>query len=265
MTLSWSPEVKIALCGDIHANLPALETVLAHARSQNVSAIWNTGDFLGYGAFPNEVVRELEQAGAISILGNYDLKVLGFKEKEKRWRKNKRAEKYLAFQWAYQNLSHNNRRYLKSLPEQRHLEVAGKSVLLTHASPASNEEPLDPATPEERLTDLARLAGTDLVICGHSHQPFVRKAENTLFINTGSVGRPDDGDPRACYAILEAEHDDVHVQHYRLDYDLIRSVTGIRENGLPEAFAQMILKGCDLDTILQKKAKEPYESSMEKS
>ena len=246
--------MKIALLGDVHANLPALDSVLAHARTQNVSAIWNTGDFLGYGAFPNEVVVRLQKAGAISILGNYDLKVLGFKEKDKKWRKSKRVEKYLAFQWAYQNLSRENRRYLKSLPEQRQLEVAGKSVLLTHASPASNEEPLDPATPEERLRELARLAGTDVVICGHSHQPFVRAVENTLFINTGSVGRPDDGDPRACYAILEVAQAELHVQHYRLEYDLARAVSGIHENGLPEAFAQMILKGRDLDTILQEKA-----------
>jgi putative phosphoesterase len=243
--------VKIALLGDVHANLPALESVLAHAYSHNVSAIWNTGDFLGYGAFPNEVVEKLKQAGAISILGNYDLKVLGFKQKDKKWRKSKRPEKYLAFQWAHQTLSHENRRYLKSLPEQRLLEVAGKSVLLTHASPASNEEPLDPDTPQERLSDLARLAGTDVVVCGHSHQPFVRRVENTLFINTGSVGRPDDGDPRACYAILEATQEELHVQHHRLDYDLSRAVMGIRENGLPEAFAHMILKGRDLESILQ--------------
>ena len=245
--------MKIALLGDVHANLPALDSVLEHARSQDVSAIWNTGDFLGYGAFPNEVVESLQKAGAISILGNYDLKVLNFKEKDKKWRKSKRAEKYLAFQWAYQNLSRENRRYLKSLPEERRLEVAGKSVLLTHASPESNEEPLEPDTPEERLAYLARIAGTDVIIFGHSHQAFTRTVTNVLFINPGSVGRPDDGDPRACYAILETDRAELHVQHYRLEYDLDRAVSAIRENGLPEAFAQMILKGHDLDTILQEK------------
>jgi putative phosphoesterase len=243
--------VKIALLGDVHANLPALEKVLAHARLQNVSAIWNTGDFLGYGAYPNEVVEALQQAGAISILGNYDLKVLRFKGKDKKWQKSKRAEKYLAFQWAHQNLSRENRRYLKSLPEQRQLDVGGKSALLTHASPVSNEEPLTPATPEERLRELGRIAGTDVVICGHSHQPFARTVENILFINPGSVGRPDDGDPRTCYAILEAARGQLQVQHYRLEYDLARAVSAMRENDLPEAFSQMILKGQDLDTILQ--------------
>jgi putative phosphoesterase len=254
MTSPGSLAVKIALLGDVHANLPALESVLAHARSQNVSAIWNTGDFLGYGAFPNQVVERLQQVGAISILGNYDLKVLSFKEKDKKWRKNKRPEKYLAFQWAYENLSRENRRYLKSLPEQRRLDLDGKSILLTHASPASNEEPLEPTTPQERLQELAHLANADVIICGHSHQPFARSVENTFFINPGSVGRPDDGDPRACYAILEGTQAELHVQHYRLDYDLPWAVSAIRENGLPEAFAQMILMGYDLDTIIQEKA-----------
>ncbi len=95
------------------------------------------------------------------------------------------------------------------------------------------------------------MAGTDIVVCGHSHQPFARTVANVLFINPGSVGRPDDGDPRACYAILEAVQAELHVQHYRLDYDLDRAVSAIRENKLPEAFSQMILKGHDLDTVLQ--------------
>jgi putative phosphoesterase len=254
MTSSESAAVKIALLGDVHANLPALESVLAHAGSQNVSAIWNTGDFLGYGAFPNQVVEVLQQMGAISILGNYDLKVLGFKEKDKKWRKSKRAEKYLAFQWAHKNLSRENRKYLKSLPEERRLEVSGQSALLTHASPASNEEPLEPTTPQERLKALAHMAGTDVIIFGHSHQPFARMVENTLFINPGSVGRPDDGDPRASYAILESNQAGLHVKHFRLDYELSRAVSGIHENGLPEAFAQMILKGRDLDTVLQEES-----------
>ncbi len=64
--------MKIALLGDVHANLPALESVLDHARSQGADAIWNTGDFLGYGAFPNQVVEQLQRAEAISILGNYE-------------------------------------------------------------------------------------------------------------------------------------------------------------------------------------------------
>lgn len=248
--------MKIALLGDVHANLPALLAVLEHARSQEVSALWNIGDFLGYGAFPNEVIHVLRAAGAVSILGNYDTKVLRFPEKEHKWRKSKRAEKVLAFQWAYQNLSPENRLYLQSLPRQLLMQASGWRILLTHASPASDEEHLTPETPQERLIQLARLAATDIIVCGHSHRPFARWAGNSLFINTGSVGRPDDGDPRASYAILHVEAQAVHAEHYRLEYDLASAVAGLRRQGLPEAFAQMILHGVDLDTVLQESRKE---------
>ena len=76
--------MKIALFGDVHANLPALEAVLVHARQMKVKAIWNVGDFVGYGAYPDEVVSMLREIGAISIIGNYDGKVLKVKIKRKR-------------------------------------------------------------------------------------------------------------------------------------------------------------------------------------
>ena len=246
--------LKIALLGDVHANLPALETVLAHAQLQGASTIWNIGDFLGYGAFPNEVVQRLRDDEALSILGNYDIKVLRFKSKGKKWRRNKLPEKYLAFQWAHDNLSKENRRYLKTLPEERRLEVAGRRVLITHGIPVSNEEHLLPDTPEARLRELAGLAQAEIIICGHSHRPFVRTAEGVVFINTGSVGRPDDGDPRSCYAMLEVSQGVFNVQHFRLEYDVARAVAALRESGLPEAFTQMIEQGYDLDTILNKSA-----------
>jgi len=241
---------KIALIGDVHANLPALEAVLAHARLQGATAIWNVGDFLGYGAFPNEVVQRLRNEGALSILGNYDIKVLRFKARDKKWRKSKLPEKYLAFQWAHNNLSKENRRYLKGLPEECRLEVAGRRVLITHGSPVSNEEHLLPETPEARLRELAGVTQAEIIICGHSHRPFVRTVEGAVFINTGSVGRPDDGDPRSCYALLEVDQGVFKVQHFRLEYDVTQAVAALRAHGLPEAFTQMIEQGYDLDTIL---------------
>jgi putative phosphoesterase len=240
----------IALLGDVHANLPALEAVLTHAQAHGAEQIWNIGDFLGYGAYPNEVVQRLRQVGATSILGNYDIKVLHFPKKEKRWRKSKRPEKYLAFEWAHQELSKENRRYLLSLPEEIRLQLAGRRILLTHASPASNEEHLYPETPQDRLVELAEQAQADIIIFGHSHRHFARTVAETLFINTGSVGRPDDGDPRACYALLEISEAVLQVRHVRLEYDLERAVSEIRRRGLPEAFAQMILQGRDLDNIV---------------
>jgi putative phosphoesterase len=242
--------MKVALIGDIHANLPALEAVLDHARSQSVDKIWNVGDFVGYGPFPDEVVQLLRKDdNVLSVLGNYDRKVLEFKQKKEKWRKSKHPEKYLAFKWTYEHLSKKNRKYLRFLSQETRMKVSGHRILLTHGSPASDSELLTPDTPDERLRELAKTVKADIIIVGHSHQPFVRQVDDVWFINTGSVGRPDDGDPRACYAVLHFQENEFQVQHYRVAYDVERTVAAIRERELPETFAQMFLQGRNLDLV----------------
>jgi putative phosphoesterase len=244
--------MKIALIGDIHANLPALEAVLAHARANGVEengqipSIWNIGDFVGYGPFPDAVIRLVQSQGILSIYGNYDRKVLQFRKKGI---KTHNPEKRLAFAWADQMLTPACRAYLSSLPEQMRLDVLGWSILLCHGSPAMGKEHLTPKTPKRRLRELARMACSQVVICGHSHQPFARKVAGTWFINTGSVGRPDDGDPRACYAILELEPECLCVAHYRVEYDVERTVQAVRAHNLPESYTRIFLEGRNLDAL----------------
>ena len=249
--------MQVALIGDIHANLPALEAVMTHIQEQGIAKIWNVGDFVGYGAFPDEVVQcfrtaqRLRDEDVLSIVGNYDLKVLQFKQKKDKWQKKKDPDKYLAFKFAYEHLSKKSRKYLRFLAQQIRVKINGRRVLLVHGSPESNEEHLTPETPKKRLRQLAKMAKADVIICGHSHQPFAQEVDGVWFINTGSVGRPDDGDPRACYAVARIDSDQVLVQHHRIEYDVDRAVAAIHEHKLPEAFAQMILQGRDLDTVLE--------------
>jgi len=242
--------MRIALLGDVHANLPALEAVLDHAGSQGVEAIWNAGDFVGYNAFPEEVVQRLRAEGAISVVGNYDLKVLKFPQKDTKWRAKKRPEKWLAFKWAYENLSEESRSYLGSLPREVRRAVGGRSVLLTHGSPASISEHLYVDAPAERLRELADLARADVIVMGHAHVAFSRQVDGTWFINTGSVGRQDDGDPRAGYAVMDLDDETMTVQHHRLDYDIEEAIAALRRKGLPQTFEEMIRQGRKLDWIL---------------
>lgn len=248
-------DIKIALLGDVHANLPALETVIAHATSIGVEEFWNIGDFVGYGAYPDQVVERMRSKQFINIIGNYDLKVLKFPKKTKKWQKNKHPKKWLAFKWAYEKLSKSSRKYLGSLPEERVLLIGEKRFLLVHGSSASNEELLEPDTPEERLQELKQLAEDkyevefEAIIFGHSHQAFTRQVGKTIFVNTGSVGRPDDGNPRAAYAIMQLGRGEIQIYHYRLNYDIDRAVAEIYQQGLPEAFAEMLIQGRDLETI----------------
>ena len=102
--------------------------------------------------------------------------------------------------------------------------------------------------------DLLRAYGAEVIVCGHSHRPFARQVDGVWFINTGSVGRPDDGDPRAAYAVLqigpEFEPEFLQVRHHRLEYDVDRAVEALRKHNFPEAFGQMLRQGRNLDEVL---------------
>ncbi|MFW6162706.1 MAG: metallophosphoesterase family protein [Planctomycetota bacterium] len=239
----------IALLGDVHGNLPALEAVLADADARRCQALWNIGDFVGYGPFPDACVRLLAERADASIIGNYDQKALKFPRKRKKWQKFKRREKWLAFRFAFERLSEESRRFLEGLPEQRRLEAEGHRVLLCHGSPADVSEHIEAETAEPRMRELAALADADIVVSGHTHQPLVREAAGVTFVNTGTVGRPDDGDPRACYAVLELTPDGPRVEHHRVPYDVERTVAAVREVGLPRAFAEMFRQGRRLDDV----------------
>ncbi len=241
--------MRIALIGDIHANLPALEAVLADARAAGCAATWNIGDFVGYGPYPDEVVKRVMQENIPSVIGNYDRKTLRYLVKGV---KTRNPLKRQAFEWALRRLSSESRAYLETLPRQQRLQVEDWSVLLCHASPESIKEHLGPDTPDERLRELAALAETQIVVFGHSHIPFARQVDETWFINTGSVGRPDDGDPRACYALLELAPGRLTVEHRRIQYDVERSVRAIYDAGLPDAFAEMLRVGRNLDWVIDR-------------
>jgi putative phosphoesterase len=241
--------MKIALISDIHANSPALDAVLRHAQGQGVERVWNLGDLLGYGPFPEQTLDRIRAIGAVSIIGNYDLKVLKVKRKISKWRKKKHPLKALAFEWAFDQLSRESLSFLRSLPKEIQIQEQAFKILMTHGSPASNSEHLSPSTPEKRLRELARMVDADLILTGHSHIPFFKDVDSVRFINPGSVGRPDDGDPRCSYAILYFAQHGLEVEHYRLAYDVEETIRGVREAKLPEAFTEMFRQGRSLDSI----------------
>ncbi len=252
--------MKIAVLGDVHANLQALDAVIKHARDLGVEAFWNVGDFVGYSADPDLVVRRLREVGAISVLGNFDRRVLKFDSKKDHWRISKRPEKFLALQWAAETLSQVSWKYLEELPRVKKLRLGKTRFLLTHGTPESIKETLTLDTPDKRFRELAGEQKEDVFLCGGSHLPFCRVVKGRSFINPGSVGLQSDGDPRASYAVIELPPEmmvskprveaSVQVRHYRVAYDFERAAQAIREAGLPEAYAQCLIQGLDLDAVL---------------
>ncbi len=241
--------INVALIGDVHGNLPALEAVLRDAHAAGAATIWNLGDFVGYGPFPDEVVCRLRRQRAASILGNYDKKVLAFRRKRKKWQVTKAPKKYLAFEFAYRKLSQGSRRYLQSLPRELRIGLGPHRVLLTHGSPAAVDEALGPETPDDRLAYLAGIADANLVACGHSHCPFVRQVDGVQFVNPGSVGRPEGGDPRACYTLLDLAAAEPAIRPRRIEYDVDRTIGAIRAADLPEEFVRMLREGKNLNQV----------------
>lgn len=242
------PHLKMAVISDIHANLEALQKVLEDAKSRGADVFVNAGDSVGFGACPNEVIEQLCENNVLSIMGNYDAEVLDGKSDAK-------GEKKIAFEFTEKELSKSSECYLHLLPHELRLEVAGKKLLITHGSPQSIEEHIYSDTPAERLEELAQAANANVVIVGHSHEQFQRSVGDVCFINPGSVGRQGDGNPQAAYAMLTFEP--FKVELIRLDYDVEGAADALRQKGLPESFAQMLLEGVALDEVTkQDKAKE---------
>ncbi len=242
----------ITVLSDIHGNLPALKAILQHADAQGTDQILNLGDSTGYGPEPDGVVQLLNEIDTINLLGDYDKKVLRKKHRKTGWSKVKNPDKRLMFNWTCHALSKRSRKLLKSYPEQKTIEVGSLKIFMTHTSPGSKGGYLGPETSQASLKKIAEKIEADVILCGHSHRSFVRWVDDVLFINPGSVGRPDDGDPRGSYAVLEIHDGKPGAELFRIQYDLMAAVQGIRKAGLPEVFAQVLQQGVNYDDVITK-------------
>ena len=240
----------IALVSDIHGNLPALQSVYEHAIQQGAQLFLNAGDTIGYGPFPNECVDFIRDKKFFSVIGDYDQKVLAFPQHARRYQQKKHVLKSLAFRWAYQNLTPTNLRYLSHLPINHRMSLAQRSFFLTHGAPNDTGSYIGDATTSQEWQRYQQQAHSDVIISGNTHILHQHTIEDTLFVNPGSVGRQDDGDPRASYAILLLD-DAITIKQYRVEYDLEQIVEQLEFYDLPCEFSYMFRKGCSLDTALQ--------------
>lgn len=227
--------------------------------------VYCLGDLVGYNIWANEVVEIIRQQRIPTIAGNYDEGVglnsddcgCAYKTEEDKVRGNQSI--------AYTNgiISDNNRLYLRHLPRHLRLEFMPNhgqklSVLLVHGSPRKINEYLFEDRPEKSMLRLLQDAETDIMLFGHTHKPFHRMLQDQNedgsvryrhAINLGSVGKPKDGDPRACYAMLHlSEHStnsdaqSLKVKFERVPYDVELAAAAVENSPLPNAFADMLRK-----------------------
>jgi diadenosine tetraphosphatase ApaH/serine/threonine PP2A family protein phosphatase len=207
------------------------------------------GDWVVYGAFPEETVTLLRAAGAQAIAGDSDREVVAAAGGSLPAAATEPKREALA--WTAAALSPGALAFLGELPAQRRMRAAGHQALLVHGSPAAADEHLWPHTPQARLAELAGSVACGLVACGHTHAAMDREAAGTRFLNPGSVGRPGDGDPRAGWALLELEADGaVTFTPRRVAYDHLAAAAAVRERGLPEVVSRMLAEGRGLKSLL---------------
>ncbi len=89
---------------------------------------------------------------------------------------------------------------------------------------------------------MALLAGTEVLLFGHTHRPYQKTVAGTLFVNVGSAGKPHDGDRRACYALLDLGRQ-TNVELRRVAYDAAAAAEAVRQAGLPSEFADILEHG----------------------
>ncbi len=229
--------MKIALISDIHSNLFALEAVLAHAKSLGIKNFWCLGDLVHFNIYPQEVVKSIRKLEPVCVYGNIDCAVLDARKFTHKKKKDEPADIYeQQLVWTLSQLSRKSREYLADLPMKKRLKVGGNRFLLIHGSPAAFDDPIHEDTPDDRLREFNHLTNASFVIIGHTHKPFVREVDGVTYINPGSVGKPLDGDPRACYMVLKIRKNHVEVEPYRVDYDHGSAIKLMREADLPELF-----------------------------
>lgn len=238
--------VKIAVFSDIHANLPAMETVGEHIRGGGYDAVYCLGDIGGYAAEPNEVQEMIMALGCPTILGNYDEGV-GFNKDDCGCHYVKPFDirmSNISFTWTREHTAHQNKTWLRTLPRELRFEVEGWRVLLCHGSPRSTTEYLFDTRSDAYLRKFTpggeADAHADLIVFGHTHKPYHRVVDGVDFVNTGSVGRPKDGDPRAGYCVLTIDGDTIRSEQVRLDYDIELACSRLVAAGLPEYFAEYL-------------------------
>lgn len=252
--------MKIALFSDIHANLPALKAVLADIDHKKPDLIYCLGDLVGYAPYPNEVIREIRQRKIPTIAGNYDEGIGLASENCGCAYKAPEEKSNGAISIAYTNslVLPEERAYLKNLPRHFALDFEFQEqkfkFLMVHGSPRKINEYLFEDRDEKSLRRIMEFGNADIMAFGHTHKPYHRilKNEQDTFrhaINIGSVGKPKDGDNRACYVLLEINPqtsmknpDSLSVEFVRVPYDFESIAKAIEASPLPDVYADMLRK-----------------------
>lgn len=245
--------MRALVVSDIHSNAEALRVVLSHVRRKRFDAVVCLGDFVGYGAQPNQVLDTMRQLRGrkLYIRGNHDRVAAGLDEGAG----FNHAAKYAAI-WTRDHLSTPNKRFLEKLTVGPRVEG---DVMLCHGSPYDEDEYV---FTEYHAARVLSQYDAPWIFYGHTHLPVVFSIDaagdvsgvairgdvtlklqrgHRYLINPGSVGQPRDRNPASSFAIVDT--DKYTVQFFRVDYDLEKTQESILRAGLPRILADRLSNG----------------------
>jgi len=247
--------MRIALISDVHANLPALDAVLDDIAARgDADATYHLGDLVGYAPWPNEVVARVRARHIAGVAGNYDSTVAtDYKHCGCRYDDPRQEElSHVSYEWTRRHVTPETKRSLAELPFRIDVRpagghTAGATLVLVHGAPTLNTVYWTDDRSDDFCAKMIAGAGVrhgDLLAFGHTHVPWTRTVGGVHLVNTGSVGRPKDGDSRACYAIVELDPARAAtIEFRRVAYDVDRAVAAIDASGLPREFGEHLRTG----------------------
>ena len=218
--------MRIAVMGDIHANLPALRAVIDDVARIGADALYCVGDVVGRGPHPNEVVDELRRLEVPTVQGNWD-EAIGMDREQTAaaWATaESEAEGNASMRWSAETLTEEHKAWLRQLPQTLRLTLDGRSIFLFHGSPLKASEYLWASRPSRVLARIASDEADDLFCFGHTHEAFHRVVGQAHFVACGSVGCGTNGDARARYAVIYIGEPDIAVGFRSVDYDHVAVV-----------------------------------------
>ncbi|MDY7077630.1 MAG: YfcE family phosphodiesterase [Chloroflexota bacterium] len=225
--------MRLAVLSDIHANLSALEAVLMDMQRHDVAGVIVAGDLVG-GPQPVETIHLLRSLGSWMIRGNSDNGLLQYDAGDvpDAWRV---GHQFALLRWTYRHLDRETLEFIKSLPEQRVVEITGTAAIrVVHGSPRNPSESIFPDR-DPAILDLA-LAQTSepVLVCGHTHIPWKQERDGRLVLNPGAVCGPLNGHVGSQYALLTWHDNHWLVEHQAVTYGLDQIRAAFRESGLLE-------------------------------
>ncbi|MGI8690263.1 MAG: metallophosphoesterase family protein [Thermomicrobiales bacterium] len=233
--------MRVAVIADIHGNAVAFDAVLADLQEHSVDTVVCLGDAIQGGPQPAEVVARLRELGCPVVYGNADAFLLtGANGAE-----SLTSQQHAVRDWSLAQLSEAERAFIAAFQPTVEISLPGKQRLLCfHGSPTSFDDIIFPETPE---TEVRRLLGAYLpaiLTGGHTHLQQLRRLDDSLFFNPGSVGyvyntrQPGGGahaDPWAEYAILSADERRFSIEFCRVPFDVAEWKRTTLASGIPDA------------------------------